>query len=102
MPRQARIDAPSTLHHILIRGIEQRGIFEDNKDREDFLERLSKLLQELLTPCYAWALMTNHVNLLLRTGTVPITSVMRQLLTGYAVRFNRRHRAIRPSFPKSL
>ena len=92
MPRQARIDAPGALHHILIRGIEQRGIFEDNKDREDFLERLSKLLQELVTPCYAWALMTNHVHLLLRTGTVPIASVMRQLLTGYAVRFNRRHR----------
>ena len=34
MPRQARIDAPGALHHILIRGIEQRGIFEDDKDRE--------------------------------------------------------------------
>ena len=92
MPRQARIDAPGALHHILIRGIEKRGIFKDDKDREDFLERLSKLLQELVTPCYAWALMTNHVHLLLRTGTVPIASVMRRLLTGYAVRFNRRHR----------
>jgi len=92
MPCQARIDAPGALHHILIRGIEQRGIFEDDKDREDFLERLSKLLQEMVTPCYAWALMTNHVHLLLRTGTVPIASIMRRLLTGYAVRFNRRHR----------
>ncbi|MBL7203814.1 MAG: hypothetical protein ISS63_05705 [Desulfobacteraceae bacterium] len=53
MPSQARIDAPGALHHILIRGIEQRGIFEDDKDREDFLERLSKLLQEMVTPCYA-------------------------------------------------
>ncbi|MGB5424668.1 MAG: hypothetical protein WBN03_21050 [Desulfobacterales bacterium] len=32
--------------------------------------------------------MTNHVHLLLRTGSVPIASVMRRLLTGYAVRFN--------------
>ena len=38
MPRQTRIDAPGTLRHIVIRGIEQRGIFEDDKDREDFLE----------------------------------------------------------------
>ncbi len=61
MPRQARIDAPGGLHHIVVRGIERRAIFEDEKDREDFLERLSGLIQETATPCYAWALMTNHV-----------------------------------------
>ena len=47
MPRQARIDAPGALHHIVIRGIERRGIFGDDKDRKDFLERLSGLLQEV-------------------------------------------------------
>ena len=46
MPRQARTDAPGALHHIVIRGIERRGIFEDDEDRKDFLERLSGLLQE--------------------------------------------------------
>jgi REP element-mobilizing transposase RayT len=91
MPRQARIDAPGALHHIVVRGIERRAIFEDNRDRTDFLGRLSGLLQETRTPCYAWALMSNHVHLLLRTGTVPIASIMRRVLTGYAVRFNRRH-----------
>jgi hypothetical protein len=47
MPRQARIDAPGALHHIVIRGIERRGFFEDDEDRKDFLERLSGLLQEV-------------------------------------------------------
>ena len=92
MPRRARIDAPGALHHIVIRGIEGKAIFKDDTDREDFIERLSSLLQETATPCYAWALMTNHVHLLLRTGSVPIASIMRRLLTGYAVRFNRKHR----------
>lgn len=32
--------APGVLHRIMIRGIERREIFRDNKDREDFLERL--------------------------------------------------------------
>jgi len=27
MPRQARLDAPGVLHHIMIRGIERRKIF---------------------------------------------------------------------------
>jgi hypothetical protein len=35
------------LHHIVIRGIEGKAIFKDDKDREDFIERLSSLLQEM-------------------------------------------------------
>ena len=47
MPRRARIDAPGALHHIVIRGIERKAIFKDDTDREDFIERLSRLLQEM-------------------------------------------------------
>ncbi len=92
MPRQARIDAPGALHHIIVRGIERRKIFYDDKDRDNFVERLGGVLSETGTPCFAWTLMPNHAHLLLRTGTSPIATVMRRLLTGYAVSFNRRHR----------
>jgi len=34
MPRQARLDAPGVLQHIMARGIERRKIFWDNKDRK--------------------------------------------------------------------
>jgi hypothetical protein len=33
MPRTARLDAPGVLHHVIIRGIERRKIFRNNKDR---------------------------------------------------------------------
>ena len=92
MPRKARIDTPGALHHILCRGIERRKIFADDADRDNFLERLGIILKETSTPCYGWALIPNHFHLLLRTGKVPISTVMRKLLTGYAVSFNRRHR----------
>ena len=91
MPRLARLDAPGVLHHIMIRGIERRKIFLNNKDREDFLERLSKLLPETKTACYAWVFIPNHAHFLFRTGLVPLATLMRRLLTGYAVGFNRRH-----------
>jgi hypothetical protein len=71
---------------MVIRWIERKAIFKDDTDREDFIERLSRLLQETVTPCYAGALITNHVHL--RTVSVPIASIIRRLLTGYAVRFN--------------
>ena len=92
MPRKARIDAPGALHHIICRGIERRKIFYDDADRDNFLERLENILIESSTACYGWALIPNHFHLLLRTGNAPITTVMRRLLTGYAVSFNRRHR----------
>ena len=44
------------------------------------------------TPCFAWSLMTNHVHLLIRTGDMPIATLMRRPLTGYSMAFNRRHR----------
>ncbi len=92
MPRKARIDAPGALQHIIVRGIERRKIFYDNTDRDNFLERLGTVLTETSTPCFAWALIPNHLHLLLRTGSAPVATVMRRLLTGYAVTFNRRHR----------
>ncbi|MFX0197589.1 MAG: transposase, partial [Candidatus Hodarchaeota archaeon] len=92
MPRKARIDAPGALHHIIARRIERKKIFGDNTDRGNFLDRLGVILTETGTPRYAWALIPNHVHILLKTGTVPIATVMRRLLTGYAVTYNRRHR----------
>jgi putative transposase len=92
MPRKSRIDAPGALHHIIGRGIERRAIFRDDRDRDDFLERLGSNLEESGTPCYAWSLLPNHFHLLVRTGVTPLSLVMRRVLTGYAVGYNRRHR----------
>jgi len=50
MPRQARIDAPGALHHIICRGMERRNIFKDNTDKNRFLERLGSVLQKTSTP----------------------------------------------------
>ena len=92
MPRKARIDAPGALHHIIVRGIERKAIFRDLKDYHNFRERLGRILEDTDTPCFAWSLMKNHVHLLIRTGHVPLSTVMRRLLTGYAQQFNRRHK----------
>jgi REP element-mobilizing transposase RayT len=91
MPRKSRIDAPGALQHIIIRGIEKKKIFLDHLDRENFIKRFGSILTETSTPCFAWVLMPNHSHLLLMTGLVPIATVMRRLLTGYAQAFNRRH-----------
>ena len=91
MPRQSRIDAPGAVHHIIARGIERGQVFRDDQDRDFFLKRLGELILETKTKCFAWALIPNHFHLLLKTGEVPIASVMRRLMTSYAISHNLRH-----------
>jgi putative transposase len=91
MPRQSRIDTSGALHHVICRGIDRQKIFTDQKDYSLFLKRLGDLLIETKTSCFAWVLIPNHFHLLLQTGNVPISLLMKRLLTGYAVNFNRRH-----------
>jgi putative transposase len=92
MPRQARLDAPGTLHHVIVRGIEKRRIVDDGKDRENFVKRMGEIALESSTTIYAWALMTNHAHLLLRSGTKGLSGFMRRLLSGYAISYNIRHK----------
>ena len=91
MARGPRLDAPGSLHHVIVRGIERRRIFETEKDREDFLDRLETVVTEGKATCFAWALIPNHAHILLRTGAAPLAKMMRRLLTGYAVSFNLRY-----------
>ncbi len=92
MPRQARLDARGVLHHVMAIGIEQGLIFRDDRDRDDFVRRLSELAEKEAWLIYAWALMPNHFHLLVRTGKYPLSRNMRSLMSGYAGYFNRCHK----------
>ena len=92
MPRQARLDVAGTLHHIILRGIEKRQIFDDGVDRKGFVARMGQLAMETKTKIYAWSLLTNHAHLLMRSGPGGLAQYMRRLLTGYAQAYNRRHK----------
>jgi REP element-mobilizing transposase RayT len=59
----------------MVRGIDRGSVFRDDTDRNHFVERLSDILQDTKTVCYAWALIPNHFHLLLRTGFVPISTL---------------------------
>ena len=92
MPRLARIDIPGLLQHVIVRGIERRNIFNDDHDRQNFVDRFASLCSETGVRCYAWALLSNHVHLLLMPTSISLAVFMRRLLTGYALAFNRRHK----------
>ncbi|MFH1258906.1 MAG: transposase [Elusimicrobiota bacterium] len=92
MPRQARLDIPGALHHIMLRGSNKSKIFCDDQDRNLFIQRLGNNISEAACKVYAWALMGNHAHILFKSGQKGISTVMRRLLTGYAIYFNRKYK----------
>jgi REP element-mobilizing transposase RayT len=78
----------------MVRGIERCRIFRSDTDREDLVSRLADIVAASGMSVYGWSLLPNHFHLLSRTGKVGLSHVMRRLLTGYAVTFNRRHRRV--------
>lgn len=92
MPRQARLDSPGTLHHVIVRGIEKKDIVDDTNDRVSMITRLGNLAEETGTDVYAWTLMSNHMHILLKSGNQGLSQFMRRLLTGFAITYNIRHK----------
>lgn len=76
----------------MMRGIERRRIFHGDTDRRDWVDRMGRLIPAHDVRCFAWALMPNHVHLVLQTGGGVLSRVMARLNTGYARSFNLRHR----------
>ena len=75
----------------MARGINKGALFQDDPDRTKFRERLETCIVETKRSVYAWAFMDNHVHLLVKSGAKPVATLMRKLLTWYAVYYNRRH-----------
>jgi REP element-mobilizing transposase RayT len=83
---------------VIIRGIERRKVFRSEDDRMNFVSRLSELVLETKTDCFAWELLENHAHFLFRTGSVPVAVFMSRLLTGYSGWFNKKYRRHGPLF----
>ena len=94
MPRGPRIDFPGAVHHVYARGIEKRQIYLDDVDRKSFLDRIGNNLPKWGMRCLAWSLMPNHFHLLLQSDKGCLPSFMHCLLTGYSIRFNKRHQRV--------
>lgn len=98
MTRQARVDSPSGIQHVISRGAGKRNIFEDDLDRMRYLEKLGAVAEKNHVGIYAWCLMGNHVHLLLACDVDSMESVMRSVNTSHAQWFNGRHGHVGPVF----
>ena len=91
MARKPRVHFPGALYHVISRGNQRQDIFYDDKDWTVCLSYLSDCKVRYAIELYAYALMKNHVHLLLEVREIPLSRFMQSFLFGYARYFNRRY-----------
>jgi putative transposase len=78
--------------HVIQRGVNRCAVFVDDGDRRHYLHLLADGLRGGPIALHAFALMGNHVHLLLTPGEVgAAAALMRRLGQSYVAGFNRRH-----------
>jgi REP element-mobilizing transposase RayT len=93
MSRKARIESAG-FHHVYNRGVEKRLIFNDNLDKEKFLDIIDEVSELYGFTIHAYALMDNHYHLLLENNEENLSAGMRQINAIYAQYFNKKYKRI--------
>ena len=91
MTRPLRLEFPGALFHITARGNAKRPIFLDDLDRERFIELLGRCTSRCDWILTAYALMLNHVHLVIQLQRETLSKGMQWLIGSYSQIFNRRH-----------
>lgn len=94
MARPLRIEFPGALYHITVRGDRQEPIYEDNQDRQYFIELLGQVIIQGNWICHAYCLMDNHFHLMIETPDGNLAKGMRQLNGVYTQSSNLRHHRV--------
>jgi putative transposase len=92
MARKLRVEYPGAIYHVMNRGDRREEIFEDDKDRERFLETLGEVCARTGWQVHALCLMGNHFHLVVETPQGNLVAGMKWFLGTYTARFNRRHK----------
>ena len=98
MATRKREQSESGFYHVFQRGVNHFDIFEDDTDREFYIEKIRKYASKTNVEIHAWCLMDNHVHILVRASIAQLSAMMQQLGSVYARYFNFRHKRSGPLF----
>ena len=92
MARQARTVIPGQAMHVMVRGNNRETLFFSDDDRRVYLEWLREAAKQFACAVHAFALMPNHVHLLMTPQNEDsLAKTMQSLGRRYAQYFNRQH-----------
>ena len=88
MPRVARVKSESGIYHIMLRGINQQIIFEQDEDYEKFIETIEKYKAVSGYKIFAYCLMSNHIHLIIKEEQETIEKIIKRIAGSYAYWYN--------------
>jgi putative transposase len=88
MPRYAREKSKSGIYHIMLRGINRQDIFEDDEDRQRFIETIKQYKTVNKYEIYGYCLMSNHVHLLLGEKEESLSQAIKRICGSFVYWYN--------------
>jgi putative transposase len=96
VPRSLRVFVEGGLYHVYNRFARGESVFSDREEAIEFVELLREVKRRDGLTVFAWALLSNHYHIALRTSAIPLSRTMQYVQGTYSRRFNRRWRRTGP------
>jgi len=91
MPRQEREKSSSGIYHVMLRGINRQDLFEDNADRQRFIDTLGHYKTISGFSLYGYCLMSNHVHLLVKEADESISAGIKRISSSFVYWYNQKY-----------
>ena len=94
MPRRVRLHLEGAFYHVMARGNRKQQVFHEVSDYSNYLDLMHKYSQRFGVEVHGYALMPNHVHMLLRVGQIPLYKFMQGLQQSYTQYFNKKNKLV--------
>ncbi|MFA4919296.1 MAG: transposase [Thermodesulfovibrionales bacterium] len=94
MARKPRIEYEGAFYHVITRGNQRRKVFRDDNDFQKYISLLAFYKERYKYSLYAYALMSNHVHLLIETHRIPLSKIFQGINQSYTMYFNRKYKTV--------
>ena len=94
MATHQRKPSPIEIYHVIYRGINKQRIFEDKEDYAMFLNIMRKYQPDCGFQLYAYCLMSNHIHLVIRPGSMPLGQVFQHIVPSFVIWYNIKYQRV--------
>lgn len=94
MPRQARKKSKSGIYHVMLRGINQQTIFQDEEDIDKFIQVLKECKAISGFKIFAYCLMSNHIHLLIKPEIEPLEQIFKRIGSRFVYWYNIKYQRV--------
>lgn len=88
--RKPRVEYSGGIYHVIQRGNNREYIFEEESEKEFWLDQIRKMKTGMEYKVYGYVIMNNHYHLLLQTLGESLQKIMHRLNTRYSKYYNYR------------